>query len=140
MAYTLYLTADEKKKFEKLSDGLREGWKVQNEKLTTDDSLEDLRLRATFLQIRTPALKEFQQRCAEADSEQAFEKLVDKLDLSSVSNDEIFELLFVVGPVGMTAMVDDLLDKVASDADIQTLAAFTMQRHVLIKSHSPQYV
>ena len=84
----LSLTAEEQKMFDGLPDKLKEGWEVQEERGSYQDSPEKLSTRLALLRVHDPKLLEFQKKAAGLSAEKLSE-LIAKTDLTGVPLDGI---------------------------------------------------
>lgn len=134
----LYLTAAEIDSFQELSDTLREGWVVHEEK--TDGRVDDPARRAIrmqMLRLRDPQLMQFVALAQKSNSADAVAALILDTDMAHVSEHDMAELFFAIGPAPLTAVVASLLPRVSGDEDIEAIAALTLIRHSLLAAHSP---
>ena len=132
--HPLYLTKDEQKMFKKLPDTLRDGWKVEEEKISFTDTPEARQMRLEVMRLSSPSIVEFQKKAMAAADEVAFKALVEATDFSKMSSDDVSELFFAIGPDDVSAMLDYLLSQVKADTDLENLSAFTAIRHGLLES------
>lgn len=135
MAHPLHLTADERKLFDALPEKLKEGWEVREEKMKCNDSAEQRVLRAMFLRLEHPLFRELQKKAKECANEQEFMNLCTKIDITKVSYSDLAELFFVLGPEQMSHVVSRLFREADSDDDLNSVAALTVLRHVLLESY-----
>src|SRR3989339_1049927 len=105
---TLSLTAEEKKIFDGLPAPVREGWEVQEEKGSYQDSQEKLSTRLALLKVHDPKLVDFQKKAAGMSAEQLSE-LIAKTDLTGVADADLAQLSFAVGPTILTRLIGGLL-------------------------------
>lgn len=126
----LYLTQDEKKIFENLSEALREGWKIQDETINAYETDEQLAVRVSMADTdRWPELKKLMQEMKEG-------KEVNVTDIKSIPESAMPELLFTIGARGVTMLIYALMQKAKDDQDIEGLAAFSMLRHDLLETNA----
>lgn len=134
----LYLTAAEIDAFQELSDALREGWVVHEEK--TDGRADDPARRAIrmqMLRLRDPKLMQFVASAQNSNSADALAALILDTDMAHVSDHDMAELFFAIGHAPVTAVVASLLARVSTDEDVEAIAALTLIRHSLLAAHSP---
>ncbi len=129
MSHPLYLTADEKKLFAKLPEDLREGWEVKDEKGKYKDTEKKRMLRLTFMKLTSPELRKFQNAAQKASSIEKLMQLIQSVDLLKSSEDDLIELFFALGPVGMGFIVSTLLTEAKTDQDIDGVALISGIRH-----------
>ncbi len=129
----LSLTAEEKKMFDGLSAKVKEGWEAQEEKGSYQDSPEKLSTRLALLRVHDPKLLEFQKKAAGLSAEKLSE-LIAKTDLTGVTDDDLAQLSFAIGPTILTRLIGGLLQAVKTDDDLEGIAALTVIRHSLLES------
>lgn len=134
MAHPLYLTADERKLFDVLPEKLKEGWEVKGEKGRIKDSPQQRVLRAMFLHVEHPSLRELQQKAKQGLSDKEFVNLCRKIDLNKVPQTDLAELFFVVGSEGMSVFTSVLLQQAKNDDDLDSIAALSAVRRAFIES------
>ena len=131
---TLHLTTSEQSAFDALSEQLREGWTVKPETLTFKDTDHRRRIRFELLRIEDPAMQKFMASAAQAESPEAFEKLVQSTDFSDLSDSDFSELMFAIGPDGVTSMLGAALASVKTDEDVAYAAELSHVRHGILES------
>jgi len=131
---TLYLTADEKKLFDALSEDLKEGWEVEEEKQVYKDTEDRYRMRLSFLRVSDPALLEFKEKAEKAKSKEEVAKLMEGIDLKGVSQSDLAELFFALGPKDVSILMRLQLSEVKNDKDVEVVSALSNIRHELLKS------
>ena len=137
MAHALYLTMAERKLFDVLPAALREGWEVTEETLTYEDTHEKLKTRAKLLQLDSPVLLAFQEKVKKAYSEEDMLACMKGLDFSSVSQRDLADIFFTVGPELVGIFIEDLLKSAQDDRTIDATASFTQLRKLLLESLQP---
>lgn len=137
---TLYLFADEKQLFDKLPNELKEGWQVEEETLSFEDSDVHRKMRMRFFRIHDPKLETFCDQAKKADSVEELANLVQETDLSAVNDADLMELFFVLGPEPLTLVIQNLLNEISADSDLEDLAALTVIRNSLLTSLQKQSV
>ncbi|MDD3896957.1 MAG: hypothetical protein PHU04_03910 [Candidatus Peribacteraceae bacterium] len=135
MHNALSLTADEQKLFDALPDGLKEGWVITEEQGTYSDTPRHRMMRMQLMHLHDPKMQEFlgKAKATEGD-EKALAALVARTDLSDVSDGDLAELFFVLGPAPLSALILSLLRAVKSDEDIDDLASLTLIRNSLLSA------
>ncbi len=127
---TLYLTAEEKNVFEKLSDSLKEGWTVNEETGTAYETDEDLEIRYRLARFNSyPQLQEMIEkvRNGAATSEQSLENIPKEL---------LPTLYFTMGAKGIAAAISALLTQIQDDEGVKALAVWSMLRHDLLEANA----
>ncbi len=132
---TLYLTPFEKKIVR--SDLLQEWkWTLKDETLQSYESPSELDVRMKLLA-----------RGKNAELEKLVEKINAKLDLGEeldslipegVSDEAFTMLLFGIGALGMTALIEILAHDAKSQDDLFNMAAITGARHALLEANMAQ--
>jgi hypothetical protein len=129
----LWLTAHEQTLFKALPSSLREGWEVRDETLTFKDSGEQRAARMSLMRLHDPKLIGFREEAQKLSSEE-LTALIKKTDLRGVSDDDIGELFFALGPDLLTRILDSMLQSATSDSDLDDIAAMITVRHSLLAS------
>ena len=132
--HTLYLTADEKKLFEKLPGKLREGCEVKDETQTYKDSSARQTLRLEVIRLHDPKVKALQQTALAAKSEAELMKIVEEADLSGISDRDLTQLLFALGPEAIKGIISTMFAKAQKNEDIEQIAAFSALRNGMFES------
>jgi hypothetical protein len=132
--HTVFLTREEKKEFLSLPTQYQDGWQVEEETIPFADSEESWRLRRDLLTFSDQGLKGIEEKVRSAASQEEVERAVENLQLSGLSDADLAELFFALGPVALSAIILRLLPLARSDDDVASLAAFTVIRHNLLLS------
>ena len=131
----LHLTAAERQLFDALSDGLKEGWVLEEERLTYADDPRHRTMRMQLMHLHDPKMQEFlEQAKAKAGDDQSLAALIMGTDLSDVSDGDLAELFFVLGPGPLAVLISSLLKEVSTDEHIDDIASLTLIRHTLLTS------
>lgn len=131
---TLFLKAHETSAFDALSADLREGWSVETETLSFQDTDHRRRIRFELLRVEDPAMKKFLESAAQAESADAFEALVKDTDFEKLSDADFSELMFAIGPDGIGILLEAALKNVKNDEDIAYAAELSQVRHGILES------
>lgn len=131
---SLYLTKEEKKIFDALSEGVRDGWEVEEENGTFDDNAEKMRTRLALLRLHDPKLMSLRDKASGSTDIDRIAELVQEMDLSGISEDDLAELFFALGPSVLSTIIGDLLKSATTDKDIDDLQSLTFIRHELLAS------
>lgn len=134
MSPVLYLTAEERALYDKLSESLHEGWRVEAEMQAFSDSPEKRQARADIIRIHDPRLKAFRDAAMQTKTEGELSALMDSTDVSAMNDDDLTSLFFVLGPDALSAMITTFLSQAKDDAAIETASALSMLRHSLLGS------
>ena len=133
----LHLRPDEKEKFDALSDELKDGWKVEEEKLMHDDTPKKRSMRILLLRIRDQKLQSFVEEAKKENDASKLASLVHDTDLSDVNDADIAELFFALGPEALSKIIMAMIGDIGSDEDIEGVAAITIIRNSLLTSMQP---
>lgn len=136
MTTPLWFTADEATVFTALPEAVRNGWEVREETLSFADSEEKRAARLSLLRLHDPKLLKFQADAEKIDSPDAMAALFAATDLQGVSEDDLAELFFALGPDLLTRVIRDLLAAVKTDADLDAVASLLLIRHSLLEALS----
>ncbi|MFH1444638.1 MAG: hypothetical protein ABIG34_04620 [Candidatus Peregrinibacteria bacterium] len=127
---TLYLTTEEQKMFQALSDELKEGWTVEKEQSTAYETREELEMRQ-----KMSSFDEFPQVASLAKQVTEGSPL-EKLSLQDVPQEVLPELCFVIGATGLSVLITSLLKEIQSDEDVEGLMGLSLLRHEMLLSNS----
>lgn len=126
---TLMLTAEEKKLFSKLPEGLQEGWEIKEETLTSYESNEDLKIRASIAGFDDhPAVQKLLKTVQEGGA-------IDRIPLDAIPQNVFEELMFTIGARGMDRFIRALLSQCKKDEDLQGVAGLSALRHALLEGN-----
>jgi hypothetical protein len=134
----LYLTTEERRVFDALAASVREGWEVQEERPIQPDSVLQRAARLSLMRLHDPKLQAFQEKARQLSSETDLLRLAQDMDLSGVSDDDLAELSFALGPVALSALIGFLLRSTKTEKDLQDVASLLVLRHSLIDAFQPQ--
>lgn len=132
----LHLRKEEAKIFRGLPKDLQDGWKVAEEKGTSDERPEELMMRYQMASFDHPSIRAFIKSVQGAKSVGEIEKAAASFDLTSLPQEQAAELFFVLGTNLMGRMIQYLLPKAAHDKDLEGLAALTLIRHFLLEANA----
>ena len=131
---TLHLTQAEREIFEGLSEQLRDGWEIALENRSGPDHRENREIRMQLLRLHDPKLLRFQKRASSVSDPEELAGLVAETDLSEVSDADLAELFFTLGPATLTRVIGVMLQMAKTDQDLQGIAALTAIRDALLSS------
>ena len=132
----LQLRPEERKIFEGLSDGLRDGWQVTEEILSAFERAEELEMRYRMASFDHPACQALVDGVKKAKNAAEIEKVVSQFDIAALSQVQMAELFFTLGTRVLSAMVRYALQRAESDEDLEGVAALTEVRHMLFQVNS----
>ena len=133
---TLYLTADEKKLYDALSDDLKEGWETEEETITFEDTDELRQLRIDLMEVSSPVTKDIQEKAQGKKTMQEAAEALKDYDLTNLSEDDMWEVFFALGPDTVTSMIEKLFVDVKEDKDVENISTFSIVRHELLTNLS----
>ena len=133
----LYLTPKEREEFEQLPETLREGWRVIEETLTFADTVERREMRLHLLRMHDPKLLALREKALALPTTDAVVTLILESNLSGVSDADLAELFFALGPAPLSFLIPQFLTKAHSDEDLEHVAIFSGIRHSLLASLQP---
>jgi hypothetical protein len=135
MIATLHLTVAERQFFDALPDGLKEGWVLGEENLSYADDPRHRTMRMQLMHLHDPKMQEFlEQAKAKAGDDQSLAAFISETDLSDVSDGDLAELFFVLGPGPLGVLIPSLLKEVSTDEHLEDIASLTLIRHTLLTS------
>lgn len=129
---TLHLTAQEQTLFHAFPDALRDGWEMEAETLSYEDSLQRRMIRLSLLRLHDPKLLALRDQAQKADSVETIAALLVDFDLKEVDEDDLAELFFALGPVAITQLMAALFATAQTDADIEGITALSVIRHSVL--------
>jgi hypothetical protein len=126
----LYLTADEKKVFDRLSERLREGWVVEEETGTAYEDATVLKIRAGMARFESqPELHAFVKSAMDSGK-------VDPSTITTLHPSVLPELFFTIGAHGVTLLMATMLGQMQTDEDILALAGLSSIRHDILATNA----
>lgn len=131
---TLHLTTAEQSIFASLSDALREGWSTETETLSFQDTEHRRRIRFEMLKLDDPRMQHFMEKASQAGSAEDLDALIKGTDFSDVSDADFSELMFAIGPDGVTLLLHAALANAKDDDDVSYVAELSHIRHGLLES------
>ena len=135
MTHPLYLTADEMTMFEKLPANVKEGWELEEEKMTFQDSEEKWALRRQLVRFQDPRLKKLQEKLKKLTGKD-LAPLIEETDLSKLGKDDFISLCYAMGPAVLSIIMQKILGLSTSDDDLQIVSGFSDVRHALLHSYA----
>ncbi len=130
----LYLTDAEKKAFSSLSEALREGWKTEDETLTYTDTQKNREMRFMITRFHDPKLLAVRDKFKTVKSDEEFLALMKSIDLGAISEADLGQITFALGPDAIGALILSTLRSADSDADLLMASNFSALRHELLES------
>jgi len=134
MQNTLHLSQKEQELFNGLSEDFKEGWTIQPEALSYADTESKRAIRLSLLHLHTPGLLDLQESVRKSKNKEEFQKALEETDLSVITEGDLYELFFALGPEPMFPLVEYLFSKVETDEDMMVISAMTNLRHGLLES------
>jgi hypothetical protein len=130
----IYLTKEEQRAFAALPADVRGDWKVETEREEFKDTEEDRTLRFSAVKFSSSAMNAYKERAATLKTPEAFLELVGGVAQADIPTEDITQLLFAIGPVGISEIIDRLLAIVQGAADIRAIASLTKIRRSILPS------
>lgn len=134
---TLFLTGTERDAFEMLSSGLRDGWAVQAEDLVYEDTAEKRMIRMMLVRLHDPKLLALRSSVQSGGSLDQTVSAIQSVDLKDISEDDIAELFFALGPDILSRLILLTLMEAREDVDLERVAALTLIRHSMLAALHP---
>ncbi|MBT3834856.1 hypothetical protein HOF56_01260 [Candidatus Peribacteria bacterium] len=134
-ANTLKLRPNEKAIFDKLSDELKDGWQIEDEKLEAEETIEELKMRHDMFR-GSETCKKILDAMSGVKDEEALKKAASEMDFSSLAQEDAAELFFTLGTTAISAIIFGALEAADSDDDLEGIASLTEIRHMLFESNS----
>jgi hypothetical protein len=127
----IYLTSDEQRAARKLLVDHGSGFTVQEETGTFEDSEEAVAVRRSLVKFEDPTLKSLLPLLAKAKTEAEAKKLLEGVNMDELSDADIAEFFFLVGPEFVSLQIGLLLVSAASAKDLEAITALSDVRHTL---------
>lgn len=134
MQATFYFTAEERKAFAALSEALRNGWSVEEERGTSTDDLAHRDMRLHLLRVRSPKVTTIVKKALQENTVEGIARILNDTDLKGVHDADLAELFFVLGPGPLSILILNVLRSAKTDEDLQGIMALTVIRHSLFQS------
>jgi hypothetical protein len=131
---TLHLTAHERELFDALTPALREGYEIVEESLRFEDTPERQKLRLESLHLTSPALKAMGDKLSGEMSLDEMAAVFDSFNADKMTDSDLGQLFFGVGPGVMSFYVREYLKAVKDDEDLMNIVALTQLRHIVLES------
>ena len=131
---TLYLTSSEQALYDNLSVDVKDGWEVETEELTYDDTYEQQIIRLSLVRLHDPSLIALRDKAAQTHSLEEVAALMRNVDLKMVEEDDLAELCFAIGPSALSQLISLLLAQAQTDKDIEGVTALSVIRHAVLRS------
>lgn len=103
---------------------------MEAENISYEESEAKQRVRCKFMKL-SPKIQKSMSSVASAVSPEGMEKWVASLDLQSLTDDDIRELFYALGPVSIGRILERTIPLVQSDTDLEAVAAIAVLRHVI---------
>jgi hypothetical protein len=127
---TIYLTQAEQRLFQALPEKLRSFWTVSPEKIGYEESQAKQRVRCKFMKL-SPALKKGMDQIGAISSQESFEKWAASIDISKLTDNDLKEVFYALGPVSIGRMLEQMIPGAVSGDDVEAVAAIAAIRHVI---------
>ncbi|MFA6038959.1 MAG: hypothetical protein WCV62_03475 [Candidatus Peribacteraceae bacterium] len=134
MAAPLWLTTDERKAFDALPEAVRNGWELKEETLSFTDTPERRSARLGLVRLHDTKLLALREKVQKAATPEEVAALLAEMDLHDVTEGDLAELFFALGPDALTLLIAPLLRDAKTDGDLDDLASLLMIRHSLLES------
>ncbi|MEK7218892.1 MAG: hypothetical protein AAB728_05515 [Patescibacteria group bacterium] len=138
MAAPLWLTAAERTIFDALPAPLQDGWELKEETLAFTDTAERRTARLSLVRLHDQKLLALRDKVQKATSPEDVASLLAEIDLRDVTEGDLAELFFALGPDALTRLITPLLREAKTDGDLDDLASLLTIRHSLLESFSSQ--
>lgn len=135
--HTLYLTAEERKIFERLPAVLRNTCHIANETRTFPESKKHFQLRRAAVTFESKKLRELSRKLAHATSIDDIQTAMATADLSDISHKDIIGMYFIAGPRVLSVTIVDRLMKAETEQDLEEIGGLCGIRSVLFDVFVP---
>jgi hypothetical protein len=135
-----YLTAKERLLLERQAKALLKRCMIHDEDHVIDDDPKHRKIRAELFAPTHPVLKRAVTELARRDSTEAeIGSLLSGADLKDVSTEDMLEITFLLGPVGMTSLIFEMLTKPVDRDALDLLAELSELRHHMLFVHDSSH-
>ncbi len=134
MTHPLYLTAQERKAFEKLPAKLREGWIVTEEMLTSYETEKQLKIRREIFRKKDPAFVDLLKKLEGMKESKTMEETLQAI--GPITKPLLLHIYFTMGAGFLRECIAGMLPLSATDSDLQGMAEFSALRHLLLESNA----
>jgi hypothetical protein len=131
---TLHLLKNEHATFARLPQDITGAYDVAVETSAYSDSIEEQSLRMCL--VHFPGLQGYKSATSKAASLKDLSESLQSSDLDKLSDDEIHDLLFVLGPDFLTKAIHEVLLSAKTTQDIAGLASLCTLRHFQMRELS----
>ncbi len=125
---TLRLTSDELRQFEALAAPIRSAWKTEEVAMEYIDSREKMSVRLWQLRVSSPDLQSIAVLAGKGLSLNDVVEKVTSIDLSSVSEHDVREILYALGPDVLGLIIKNILLSVPTSKDMEQVHAYATAR------------
>lgn len=131
---TLRLTNDELRQFESLPADIRGEWKTDTIDIHYKDSKEKMNVRLWLLRISSPELQGIAAAASEGLSLDDLVTKIQAIDLSSVSANDVREVLYALGPDVLGLIIQNILSSTPNEKDMEQVHAYATARALFFAS------
>lgn len=133
----LHLTADEQALFAAVPENLRRKVNIESETLTYVDTPQRKQIRVQNMKLSATALLNFKGKVTAGSTVEEMTTLLSTANLAALSEDDLSELYFALGPDGVSMLIIQMLPHVRKEEDFEALISLCVIRHSLLLSLSP---
>src|SRR3989338_3574432 len=127
---TIYLTAGEKKTFDRLAENFKEGWTIKDEMQTSYETDQQLRMRYHMASFpKYDIVKRMAEKVIAGAKPES-------LSMNDIPDDLLPDFFFTIGARGTSVFIGHLLVNIRNDEDIRGLANLTFIRHELLANNA----
>lgn len=130
----LHCTPSERSLFDALPEALREGWKLKDETLSYQDSPKNREIRFMIARFHDPKLLEVRAKFTSVKTDEDFMALAASIDLSALSETDLGQILFALGPDAIGSLILAIFRTADSDEDLLMISHLSEARHELLQS------
>lgn len=127
---TIRLTQAEQRLFQTLPENVRSAWTVSPEEIEYQESHAKQRVRCKFMKLSSALQKSVEQIGALA-SQESFEKWAASIDVRQITDNDLREIFYALGPVSIGRMLEQMIPHVVSADELEAVAAIAAIRHIL---------
>jgi hypothetical protein len=135
---TLFLTSEEQQHL-RLEGALAQEWKIVTEKGVPTDSDKDRAIRMAFLSVQDSSLQDVARLARSGVAASLILAAILRLSLERVSESDLAELFFALGPVSLTALIATILEEGITQKTAPALALIAAVRHSYLVAASSSH-
>lgn len=128
---TLYFLPQEQALFDALPDEVKGDFEVKTTEMTYEDTPEKRVARLRLLHFENSGIKDMQAKAINATSEEELQEIATSFDFKQLSQHDLTEIFYAMGPNVMTSLITKQLPEVKTTDDLDGVTALCTFRNFL---------